>query len=197
MLGFVLVDTTHGGSILTWSNWVRGERGRVAVFRYIVRVENPHYDVTYCCLVGGRTFLTSPGYLGELAIDPETGAILRLTMQAELAFIREPNLSPVRPADGAGIMVEYAPVKIGGREYVCPQRSVAIMRVRTVSALTVWGQTFDIYGPYETRLNDSVYTAYHKFGSETRVLPGFDVVPDATASPVINDQAPTRPPSNR
>jgi VWFA-related protein len=197
MLGFVLVDTTHGDSILTWSHCVRGERGRVAVFRYIVRVENPHYDVTYCCLVGGRTFLTSPRYLGELAIDPETGAILRLTMQAELGSIREPNLNPVRPADGAGIMVEYAPVAIGGREYVCPQRSVAIMRVRTVSALTVWGQTFDIYGPYETRLNDSVYTGYHKFGSETRVLPGFDVVPDATASPVINGQSPTKPPPSR
>jgi hypothetical protein len=74
--------------------------------------------------------------------------------------------------------VEYAPVSIGGKEYICPQRSVATMRVRTVSALTVWGQTFDIYGPYETRLNDSVYTGYHKFGAEARVLPGFDVAPN-------------------
>jgi VWFA-related protein len=178
LLGFVLVDATHRDSIVLWSHWERGERGRVAVFRYIVRVAEPHYDVMYCCLAGGRTFLTSPRYLGELAIDPETGAILRLTMQAELGAIREPNLNPVRPADGAGIMVEYAPVSIGGKEYICPQRSVATMRVRTVSALTVWGQTFDIYGPYETRLNDSVYTGYHKFGAEARVLPGFDVAPN-------------------
>ncbi len=197
ILGSVLDDATVGDSILIWSRWVKGERGREAVFRYIVRAANPHYDVTYCCLVGGGTFLTSPRYLGELAIDPRTGAILRLTMEAELGWIREPNLNPVLPAKGAAMMVEYGPVKIGGREYVCPQRSVVIMRVRTVSTLTFWGQTFDIYAPYETLLNDMVYTDYHKFGSEARMLPGFDVVPDATASPAVNGQSPTKPPSNQ
>jgi hypothetical protein len=138
----------------------------------------------------------SPRYLGELAIDPGTGAILRLTMEAELGWIREPNLNPVLPAKGAAMMVEYGPVEIGGRKYVCPLRSVVIMRVRTVSTLTIWGQTFDIYGPYETLLNDIVYTDYHKFGSEARMLPGFDVVPDATASPAVNGQSPTKPPPN-
>ncbi len=197
ILGSVLVDATRGDSMLIWSHWVQGERGKEAVFRYVVRAENPHYDVTYCCLVGGSTFLTSPRYLGELAIDPGTGAILRLTMEAELGWIREPNLTPVLPAEGAVMMVEYGPVEIGGRKYVCPQRSVVIMRVRTVSTLTIWGQTFDIYAPYETRLNDIVYTDYHKFGSEARMLPGFDVVPDATASPAVNGQSPTKPPPNR
>jgi VWFA-related protein len=197
ILGSVLGDATRGDSILIWSRWVQGERGREAVFHYIVRAENPHYDVTYCCLVGGGTFLTSPRYLGELAIDPVTGAILRLTMEAELGWIREPNLNPVLPAEGAVVMVEYGPVEIGGREYVCPLRSVAIMRVRTVSTLTIWGQTFDVYAPYETRLTDTVYTDYHKFGSEARMLPGFDVVPDATASPAVNGQSPTKPPPSR
>ena len=196
-LGVVLGDATRGDSILIWSRWVRGERGTEAVFRYLVRAEDPHYDVTYCCLVGGRTFLTSPRYLGELAIDPGTGAILRLTMEAELGWIREPNLNPVLPAKGAAMMVEYRPVKIGGREYICPQRSVVIMRVRTVTTLTTWGQTFDVYAPYETRLNDIVYTDYHKFGSEARMLPGFDVVPDAKASPAVNGQSPTKPLPNR
>jgi hypothetical protein len=196
ILGSVLVDATRGNSILFWSRWVQGERGREAVFGYIVRAENPHYDVTYCCLVGGRTFLTSPRYLGELAIDPGTGAILRLTMEAELGWIREPNLNPVLPAKGAAMMVEYGPVEIGGRKYVCPHRSVVIMRVRTISTLTIWGQTFDTYAPYETLLNDIVYTDYHKFGVEARMLPGFDVVPDATASPAVNGQSPTKPPPN-
>jgi VWFA-related protein len=197
ILGSVLVDATRGNSILIWSRWVQGERGREAVFRYIVRAENPHYNVTYCCLVGGMTFLTSPRYLGELAIDPGTGAILRLTMEAELGWIREPNLNPVLPAKGAAMMVEYGPVEIGGRKYVCPHRSVVIMRVRTVSTLTIWGQTFDIYAPYETLLNDIVYMDYHKFGSEARMLPGFEVVPDATPSPAVNGQDSTKPPPNR
>jgi hypothetical protein len=197
ILGSVLVDATRGDSILTWSRWVQDERGREAVFRYIVRADNPHYDVTYCCLVGRSTFLMSPRYLGELAIDPETGAIFRLTMEGELGWIREPNLNPVLPAEGAAMMVEYGPVEIGGRKYVCPHRSVVIMRVRTVTTLTIWGQTFEIYAPYETLLNDIVYTDYHKFGSEARMLPGFDVVPDATASPAVNGQSPTKPPPSR
>ena len=196
ILGSVLGDATRGDSILIWSHWVQGERGREAVFRYFVRAENPHYNVTYCCLVGGSTFLTSPRYLGELTIDPGTGAILRLTMEAELGWILEPNLNPVQPVKGSAAMIEYGPVEMGGKEYICPHRSVVIMRVRTVSALTLWGQTFDVYAPYETRLNDIVYTDYHKFGAEARMLPGFDVVPDATASPAVNGQSPTKPPPN-
>jgi VWFA-related protein len=196
VLGSVLRDATRGDSILIWSHWVEGERGREAVFRYIVRAENPHYNVTYCCLVGERIFLTSPRYLGELTIDPGTGAILRLTMQAELGWILEPNLNPVLPAKGAAAMIEYGPVEIGGKEYICPHRSVVIMRVRTVNTLTVWGETFDVYAPYETRLNDIVYRDYHKFGAEARMLPGFDVVPDATASPAVNGHSPTKPAPN-
>ena len=168
----------------------------MAVFRYVVRAENPHYNVTQCCLVGGKTFLASPRYFGELAIDPGTGAILRLTMESEPGWIRETNLNPVLPVKGAAMMVEYGPVEIGGRRYVCPLRSVVTMRVRTVRALTNWGQTFDIYAPYETLLDDIVYTDYHKFGSEARMLPGFDVVPDATPSPGINGQVPAKPPPN-
>jgi len=197
ILGSVLVDATRGDSKLIWSHWVKGEQPREAVFRYLVRAENPHYNVTYCCLVGGKTFLTSPRYLGELAIDPRTGAILRLTMESESGWIREPNLNPVLPVKGAAMMVEYGPVEIGGRKYVCPHRSVVIMRVRTVSTLTIWDQTFDIYAPYEMLLNDIAYDDYHKFGSEARMLPGFDVLQDATPSPAVNGQDSTKPPPNR
>jgi VWFA-related protein len=183
ILSSVLVDATRGDSKLIWSRWVQGEQSREAVFRYIVRVDNPHYNVTHCCLVGGNTYVTSPGYLGELAMDPATGAILRLTMESEPGWISEPNLNPVLPVKGAAMMVEYGPVEIGGKRYICPERSVVVMRVRTVSTLTVWDQTFDIYAPYEMLLNDITYKDYHKFGSEARLLPGFEVVPDATPAP--------------
>jgi VWFA-related protein len=197
ILGSVLVDATRGDSKLIWSRWVQGEQPREAVFRYIVRAENPHYNVTHCCLVGGNTFLTSPRYRGELAIDPGTGAILRLTMESEPGWIPEPNLNPVLPVKGAAMMVEYGPVEIGGKRYICPHRSVVLMRVRTVSTLSIWDQTFDIYAPYETLLNDITYNDYHKFGSEARMLQGFDIVPDATASPAGNGQTSTKPPPNR
>jgi VWFA-related protein len=197
ILGSVLVDATRGDSKLIWSRWVQGEQPREAVFRYIVSAKNPHYNVTHCCLVGGNTFVTSPRYRGELAIDPGTGAILRLTMESEPGWIPEPNLNPVLPVKGAAMMVEYGRVEIGGKRYICPQRSVVLMRVRTVSTLTIWDQTFDIYAPYETLLNDIAYKDYHKFGSEARMLPGFEVAPDATPSPAVNGQDSTKPPPNR
>jgi hypothetical protein len=132
-----------------------------------------------------------------LAIDPGTGAILRLTMESEPGWIREPNLNPVLPVKGAAMMVEYGPVEIGGKRYICPERSVVVMRVRTVSTLTIWDQTFDIYAPYEMLLNDITYTDYHKFGSEARLLPGFEVVPGETHVPAVNGQDSTKPPPNR
>jgi hypothetical protein len=95
------------------------------------------------------------------------------------------------------MMVEYGPVEIGGKRYICPQRSVVVMRVRTVSTLTVWNQTFDIYAPYEMLLNDISYRDYHKFGSEARLLSGFNIVPEAAPAPAVNGQDSTKPPPNR
>ena len=56
ILGSVLVDATRGDSKLIWSRWVQGEQGREAVFRYIVRAENPHYNVRIAALWVGRPF---------------------------------------------------------------------------------------------------------------------------------------------
>jgi VWFA-related protein len=189
ILGSVLADATQSNNKLIWSRWIQGEQGREAVFRYIVS-ENPHYNVVHCCLVDGQTFRTSTKYFGELAIDPGTGAVLRLTLEAQPVWIREPNLNPVLPVSEAAVMIEYGPVEIGGKKYDCPLRSVVIERARTVKAVELWDQTFDIYAPYETLLNDIVYTEYHKFGSEAHMLPGFEAVPDA-------GQSPTKPPPNR
>ena len=90
-------------------------------------------------------------------------------------------------------MIEYGPVEIGGREYICPLRSVEILRVRTVSPLTVFERTFEIYAPYETRLNDIAYTDYHKFGAEARMLPGYKPSPDGKATPEAKDPPPPNP----
>ena len=193
ILDSVLVDASVGDSKLVWGHWADGEQGREAVFRYVVRGDNPHYNLVHCCLVDGKVFRVSTKYLGELAIDPQTGAILRLTMESEPGWIREPNLQPVLPVKGASMMVEYGPVEIAGRRYVCPRRSVVVTRARSLRTLTVWGQTFTIYAPYETLLNDIAYTDYHKFGSEARMLPGFGVVPDAGSSPAVNGEVPAPP----
>jgi hypothetical protein len=178
ILGFVLEDVRRGNSKLLWTRWERIDHGMVAVFRYSVHAENPRYGVVYCCLVGGREFQTLPEHHGELAIDPDTGAILRITVESETGWIREADLSPRRPVLFSNMMVEYGPVDIGGHSFICPKRSVVMTRERTVRPLSFWGVNFDVYGPYQTLMNDTAYRNYHKFGSESRILPGFEVVKD-------------------
>jgi VWFA-related protein len=177
ILGFVLRDATHNGSTLTWSRWEHGDAGTVAVFRYRVRGASPDYAVEMCCLRSGAVFQTRPEYHGEITIDPETGAVLRLTMESEPGWIREPNLQTVRPVLETGTMIEYGPVEIGGRSFTCPLRSVVMMRSRTARSLSVMDERVELYTPYETLLNDIVYTNYHKFGSESRIIPDYEPAP--------------------
>jgi hypothetical protein len=178
ILGFVLEDVRRGNSKLTWTRWERTSQGTLAVFRYSVRAGNPRYGVVYCCLVGGRAFETLPEHHGELAIDPDTGAIVRITVESDPGWIRETDLSPVRPVLFSNMMVEYGRVDIGGRKFICPKRSVVMTRERTVRPISFWGLNFEIYGPYQSLMNDTAYANYHKFGSESRMLPGFEVVRD-------------------
>lgn len=181
ILRFVLEDVRHGNSKLIWSRWERTGQSTLAVFHYNVRAENPQYGVVFCCLVGERVFETLPEHHGELAIDPDTGAILRITVQSDPAWIRESDLSPLQPVLFSNMMVEYGPVDIGGHSFICPKRSVVITRERTVRPVIFWGTNFSVYGPYQTLMNDTAYRNYHKFGSELRILPGFVVVDDGTA----------------
>ena len=165
-----LSDATAGGNGLVWSGWRRGEQGAEAVFRYSTQSDHPGYEIVRCCLRNKETFRTDSQYHGELTIDSQTGAILRLTMQSEPGWIVEPNLTPVRPVRVTGMMVEYGPVQIGGKTYICPQRSVVTARGRGVQPLNFWGQDSTVYSPYQTTMDDIAFSGYHKFGSESRMV---------------------------
>jgi VWFA-related protein len=182
ILHSVVNDATRSNGKLTWSRWEQGEQGREAVIAYEVPNKNSTYDVVHCCVRGGKYFKVSPEYHGEIAIAPATGAILRLTMISTPGWILEPNLHPVLPVETTGLMVEYGPVSIGGREAICPRRSVVFTRTRTVRQWILWDDPFEVYAPYQTQLNDIAYKDYRKFGSESRILLGFEAVPDAASS---------------
>ena len=108
---------------LIWIRWEQRVGGRLAVFRYSVPKENQKsaYAAAGCCLPDGDGtggFEKRTSYHGEISIDPASGAILRLTIEADLyGFV---------PLDRSDIMVEYSPVEIGGKNYICPVRSVSI-----------------------------------------------------------------------
>ena len=99
------------------------------------------------------------------AIDPTSGAILRLEAKADLK-----SFVPLIKSD---ITVEYGPVEIGGKIYLCPVKSVSLMRSRSVVFLKEWDEGFRTYGPYATTMNDITFDNYHVFRAESRVLTGF------------------------
>jgi hypothetical protein len=173
LLATVLAGATSAGSDLSWSRWERGANGPQAVFRYRVPQETPHFLVEfgYRANDNGMVYVKkNVPFHGEFAVDPASGAILRLTVQADL----EPRL----PLERSDIMVEYGPVVIGGNTYICPARSVSISRQRTIMDINEWGEKFKVYAPFETLLNDVAYEKFHVFHSTARMLPGFTPAPE-------------------
>lgn len=171
ILSTVIQDAAQ--SKLAWSRWEEGAGGMRAVFRYAVPQAKSHYEQTYCCLVEGNgkvVLKRLSGYHGEIMVDPDSGAILRMTVQADW-----PPRMPVLRSD---IMVQYGPQEIGGKTYICPVRSVTYWRGRRGVQVHEWGEGFRVYGPFETMLDDVSFGDYHMFRGETRMLTGFDPAPE-------------------
>jgi len=178
------------GSNPAWSHWELGPSGPMAVFRYQVAEEKSHYVLQDSSGEG----LPSPvaAYHGEIAVDPGTGAILRLTLLAE----PRPN-GPVALAD---ILVEYGSVELGGKPYICPLRSVALSKARSVNTLEgLYVYPLSVQSPFKLEVNDVEFSQYHLFRSEVRLLPegsprtgGDSNSPAPTAQPAA---APAVPPT--
>jgi hypothetical protein len=98
----------------------------------------------------------TPAYHGRIMLDPETGRLLRLTIDSDL-----PRADAIR---AAGISVEYGAVVIGERTFQCPLKSLAVTRVRVEG-----------HGDEPERiilhLNETDFVNYHRFGSESHLLP--------------------------
>jgi VWFA-related protein len=189
---------------MEWSHWEQRATSPVAVFRYSIPKEKSNYVVNYCCFVlpnqPPHNFQSIPPFHGEIAIDPETGAVYRLAIVTEL--------SPTDPVFQAEIMVEYEPVEIGEREYVCPRKSVTITTaVAPAVREQCWGaansaggcNVQQVVGAKDTSINDTEYDAasYHVFGSEMRILPAESTnqeqKPSTDSSPPATATAPGRP----
>jgi VWFA-related protein len=167
IMATVLLGATSPNSVLKWSHWEKGVNGPQAVFNYRIPQATPRFFVGFGYLANDMVspFREKVPFHGELAVDPASGAILRLTVQADL----EPRL----PLDRSGVMVEYTPVVIGEKTYICPERSVSISRQRRIMDIDEWGETFKVDAPFETLLDDMVFDKYHMFRSTARMLPGY------------------------
>jgi hypothetical protein len=154
ILYVVLGDAARGK--VEWDHWEQGVSGLLAVFRYRVPREISRYGIV-SAVDGRREF---PAYRGEIAVDPESGAILRITIESQA-----PPSNSVSESD---ILVEYGPVVIGGSTYICPVRGVAISKEPTGRAE---GSTTTAPAPLLTEVNDVSFSGYHLFRSEVRILP--------------------------
>jgi hypothetical protein len=166
ILSVVMGDVLR--SEATWQRWEQGGSEPVAVFRYAVPEEQSNYMVGIPS--GGKIEEVYPGYHGEIALDPATGAILRISAVLQLT-------SPYEGMQTA-ILVEYAPVTIGEQSYICPVRGVAFSKVPVAQAAAPQaGSAVNV----QTQLNDVAFTQYHLFRSNARIVTGESGQGDAPA----------------
>jgi hypothetical protein len=155
-----ILTTVLGDSLLgtiVWGRWQSGADGRrLAVFRYSVPKSASHDLIDLCCY---ESFRDKPGYHGELYIDPASGTILRVTLEAELG-----EQSPVRESK---VSVQYDAVEIGGKSYICPVRGVALGVIHDLQMERLDGAGLERF------INVVQFSNYHKFGSTTRILSSY------------------------
>jgi hypothetical protein len=162
ILSVVMGDALRS-EVVTWQRWEQrlneGASEPVAVFRYAVSEDQSNYMVEIPSV--GKVEEIYPSYHGEIAIDPATGAILRISLVSELP-------SPYQAVQTA-ILVEYAPVTIGEQSYICPARGVAFSKVPVAhEAAAQAGSAVNV----QTHLNDVAFTQYHLFRSKARIVTG-------------------------
>jgi len=152
----ILMDAENG--TMGFHHWERGAQGLVAVFRFSVAAEDSHFEVNYACNYS-NSFHAQPAYHGSLAIDPVSGAIMRIALEAES--------KPDDPISHVASVIEYGPVEIGGRTYICPVRSLAFS-VEDSDACAVPGHNRRQVQPM--LLNRTTFTDYHRLGSTARII---------------------------
>ena len=187
ILGIVLVDSAKGK--IGWSRWDEVDGNRAAVFLFQVDRSVSHYDVQFARdrpskakvkTVSNYLLRQTVGYHGQIVVDPATGAVLRVVIDADT--------DPGSPIRRASMMVEYGPVKIGPRTYICPIRSISLSASDEVFQPTAQSPFEDLV---ELQLNESSFTGYHRFSSEATVLSGDHATGQsgesvATASPAAS-----------
>ena len=106
ILNAAILDAAQGN--LTWSHWEQGDAATLGVYRYAVGGKESHYVVqNQRC-----------AYEGEIAIDPSSGAILRIV------FRTDPD--PANSLPVANILVEYGVVELGDKKYIFPLKGIAL-----------------------------------------------------------------------
>ena len=184
VLARTFTDLVNGK--VQFNHWEQTPLGIAAVYKFEVPKGGSHYQVHFCCTVdaefaarqaigshnvGRRAsesnnpaedvklvpFDTTPAYHGYLSIDPNTGAVLRIAIEAELGS--------GDPIERAATVVDYGRVAIGGQDFICPTRSVAISLQQAPYA-----PNGHVQPPPTLSINESTFADYHRLAATVRVI---------------------------
>lgn len=140
-----------------WERWATLRGRRTYVFNYRVAQNHSKWHVNY-----QRRVEVVPGYHGLVYVDKETGAVVRVTLEAELP--------PSFPLQAAGTMLDYDFTDISGQQFLLPLR--AQMRMREGKFLLK---------------NDVEFRLYRKFSADATI--SFDT-PEELPDEKLKEQAP-------
>ena len=165
--GSILAIPFLGHARFTWRHWQTLSGTRVAVIGYSVPESASRFTVYWCCKLewnGYRQMSQNPACQGELSIDPDSGAVLRVTAQA----VHLPRSFPIRQSQ---TIVEYLPVTLGGNAFLYPARSLSF--IEELSPIT---------GDRGHFLNRIEYRSFRRFGAESKLIA--DIPAETPATPL-------------
>jgi hypothetical protein len=156
ILATIMADSAHGE--VSWGHWERRTGEAAAVFRYAVAKDAAHYEISFCCTWNAlkddfESYHGHPAYHGTISVDPVSGEVVGLTLEADFEGIEQPPKFE--------LVVRYGRVEIEGNSLVCPERSAVVVRSTQFARKRTWNVV---------NMNDMTFTGYRRFGSTARVL---------------------------
>jgi hypothetical protein len=143
LMEVVIGDATRGQ--VAWSHWEQTSSDPMAVLHYAVPQDRS--DLKVRVAAGAKFDEVTPAYHGEIAIDPATGSILRVSLVAEMPGMYE--------GMQAATLIEYAPVTLGDRTCICPVHGVVFTKGPAAGAAPD-AQNAAV----QTEVNDVAFTHY-------------------------------------
>ena len=101
-----------------WERWATLRGRRTHVYTYRVSQSRSRWHVTYTGREAHQD--TVPGYHGEIFVDRDMQAVVRISMEAEI--------SPDFPIQQASDTLDYDLANISGQDYLLPLRAIVRMK---------------------------------------------------------------------
>jgi VWFA-related protein len=109
-----------GAPQAVWSYWETIDSKCLAAFHYAIDPADSDFPTNSCCVEGqGGWPRDNVAYRGSLLIEPASGVIFRITVQAI-------DTSPGAVSHGNDAVIEYRSANISGKAWMCPYRAITL-----------------------------------------------------------------------